>query len=178
MISLSTGCASGGGTPPDNGPIRVRGLSNDDSISSFQASSGQVIAFGYNIVTNDGAEPIENIKVTLRKNKGSDLDVTFVPALVREYPDEQRDFLGVGPWPVPEIPEEEVRSLDGYKLEPGRTAELLILLRVNGDGRAFWPQTQLVYESGSQRYRATVRNGLLLCAPATVDCRPTNDELK
>ena len=168
IVCLLVGCGSGASR---YGPLIVDG---GKSVVGSQAQLGQRVAYGFNVMTNPGDNDITNITATLLpEDNGGAEDAIFEAPLVVEIGARDLAYLGAGPWPDKEYAD-YARPLEGYVLpaHSGRV-DLLLITKVKGKGRWFWPSTRIEYDYEGRHYAKEISNGFAICAPAPCDTHIT-----
>lgn len=171
---VASACSSGQG----DGPLYVP---SEDAVVGAQAEPGQLVAYGFNIMTNKGTSPITNISVELVPpadgSTASPDGIAFEPPVVVDIGALGIGYLAGGPWPYEEWGK-HAKPLRGYTLAPatdGRV-ELFVLARVAGDGQWLWPQTRIEYDYEGSHYAEEVTNGFAVCAPTPCTPRTASAE--
>lgn len=169
LAATAFACTEGNAT--SGGPLVIAG---GDSTVSIRTDPQTLVAYGYNMVTNLGPEPVANAAAELVRDEDGDYSGVEVEAVkVVETEARHLDYLGAGQWPFPTL-EHAAAPLDGYTFKPdGRRVELLFIVKVTTTGRWLWPKTRIAYEAGGKRYAEEISNGFLICAPANAECDPT-----
>lgn len=141
------------------------------TISGVAARDGDTVVFGAATVRNDG-----DTAAVLRDA----FLVGDVPAEVAEVVEVRALDLtrhdtgpvGAARWPFERYPQLS-EPLDGFTLEPGAEAEVLIVVQVHGTGvDAVWPQTVLEYDQSGRRNAARAYAGFQVCPPGPEGCAP------
>jgi hypothetical protein len=145
--------------------------------TGIQADVGDRVAFGGNLISNTGTEPVTDIRARLVPADPADGGVpddqpgaSIVEVKVIEVEKENIGFLGAGPWPDEET-ESHARGIEGYALPPdGKDVSVLFVLDVRRDGRWKWARTEVSYVYRGEEYTTTTDNALVICAPRSFEC--------
>lgn len=162
LLPVLSGCS---GSLPTDGPVQFDGAGFEQWAFS-RADKGDQVVFGALTVTNEGDEPasFKEARLTGPDDAVIDDGATINEVRVREVGD-GKDLVGAGDWPYEDFANDSV-DLAGFKLQPDETAELLFIVTVEKVGHWFWPNTELTYSIGDDKWEAKAKTGFLICPPS------------
>ena len=167
-VVLLGSCASNGIRP--GGPLSGND-GTDRNRSSIRLDTPGTIAFGYNVVINEGSGPVTDVEATLGKRAVGTISARVEKILAIDLSVRPVTALGVGKWPSSDIPVADTTDLASLVIAPDRhRIEILLIVSAVGTGRSSWPQTVLSYKYGGHRYQVAFNNGLTICAPSSLQC--------
>lgn len=170
LPALLTGCSGDG---LEDGPLHIPG---GDAIVTLETGVDQLVAYGFNVMTNEGTSSITNISAELVPAAGTQPEgIAFEPAVVVDIGALDTGYLGAGQWPNQEWAQ-HAKPLQGFTLTPdtdGRV-ELFVLAKVAGDGQWLWPTTRVEYDYDGHHYAEEFTNGFSVCAPAPCTARTSS----
>jgi hypothetical protein len=138
----------------------------------MESKVGQMVAYGFNVMTNEGASPITNMTAALvPASHGAGAGISFEPPVVVDIAALDTGYLGAGPWPTKEW-SNHAKPLQGFEMTAAADGqvELFLLAKVTRDGQWLWPRTRIEYDYAGSHYAEEVTNGFAVCAPAP--CTP------
>jgi hypothetical protein len=170
-VLASGGCST---APSAQGPLSI---GDDGSESGIPVDVGTVMTYGYNIARNTGRCDVSLESAALVPDgsvDGATVEGTFVVDL------SELDGSAVGvvsEFPPTGWPRSVLKRVRGTTLGPAPRDgagghELVFAVRVTKPGNWRFRGVQVTYRAAGERYTATARNALRLCAPATASCEP------
>lgn len=157
-----------GPIPIGSGPLDV-GEDQGSSESGGSWDPGTVISFGAPKIRNPTDAPVVIKAITLKPNsKSPGVTVTAVYVVDMSGVSETSG-LAIGFPPANQAHHTFVPAV-GATLKPNSWYQILFVVRIDKPGEWAFPSFDLEYETDGRRYRATVHDGLRLCAPKGIAC--------
>ncbi|GAA3667108.1 hypothetical protein GCM10022237_28850 [Nocardioides ginsengisoli] len=155
----------GAGAGRGTGPVSFDSKDGGEQWAFVRAAKGQQVVFGALGVTNHGDEAatLTSAILTGPDDVVADEGARLATVLVRPVA-AGADYVGAAVWPFKRYAE-GAAPLEGYKLAPHATAELLYIVNVKEQGHWFWPRSEVRYTSGGKRYHDSTSTGFLVCPP-------------
>ena len=169
VLALLPALAGCSGSDLKDGPLRIRG---GDAVVTMESKVGQMVAYGFNVMTNEGGSPITNLSAELVPAAEETGDgILFEPAVVVDITALDTGYLGAGSWPAKEW-SNHAKPLQGFEMTAASDGqvELFLVAKVTKDGQWLWPRTKVEYDYAGSHYAEEVTNGFAVCAPAP--CTP------
>lgn len=154
------------------GPVAFLADPEARQAAGMHINAGKTVVYGALAAENRGEDPATLTSATLTGSHETytDQGVRIVEVRARDVTG-GREMVGAGRWPYEDYATDSV-PLDGYRLEPGDSVELLFVIEVLETGYWGWPQTQLDYESGGKEHTIRVSTGFFVCPRTADQCDP------
>ncbi len=177
MLAGLSGCLWDGSTNPSvneaTSPVYLIGGRGDaHSISGFDISVGESVAFAGTVVRNRGDKVAEMLTAHLvAKTPPQGAALTDVRIF---------DFKRVGlhptvadRWPSQNVPAADTVPLPGYRLLPKSEVALVFIVHADRKGQWDWKKTRATFRYDGHTYTDTVNNGSTVCAGVKTSTRAT-----
>lgn len=151
-----------------HGPL-FTGEESSRTESGGSWETGTVISFGAPKIRNPTSNTILIRKVSLTpetSKPGATVTAIYVVDLTGIG---ETTGLGVG-FPPSNQAQHTFMPATGATLKPNTWYQVMFVVHLDRDGEWTFPSFEITYEAGDRRYKATVHDGLRLCAPKNMPC--------